>query len=135
MGQQQLLLLVLSVIIVGIAIVVGISMFNSQAASSNLDGVSADLMHFGTRAQQYFARPVAMGGGGGSFTGMPGAVIWATPGTTYTNENGTYIVSVTTTIATFTGTGKRDGDRNGTNCQAQAVVTRDTSCVLTVTGY
>ncbi len=35
MGTQQILLIVLSVIIVGIAVAVGITMFNQQAENSN----------------------------------------------------------------------------------------------------
>ncbi|GAF89020.1 unnamed protein product, partial [marine sediment metagenome] len=43
MGQQQLLLIVLGVIIVGIAVVAGISMFTSGAAQANLEGVVSDM--------------------------------------------------------------------------------------------
>jgi len=50
MGQQQLLLIVLSVIIVGIAVVVGINMFSASAASSNLEAVSNDLLNLASRA-------------------------------------------------------------------------------------
>ena len=39
MGQQQLLLIVLGVIVVGIAVVVGTKLFNANAVSSNRDGV------------------------------------------------------------------------------------------------
>jgi len=43
MGQQQLLLIVLGVIIVGIAVVVGINLFNANATNANRDGVISDL--------------------------------------------------------------------------------------------
>jgi len=43
MGQQQLLLIVLGVIVVGIAVIVGINLFTVNAVSSNRDGVTADL--------------------------------------------------------------------------------------------
>ena len=39
MGQQQLLLIVLGVIVVGIAVVVGINLFNANSISSDRDGV------------------------------------------------------------------------------------------------
>ena len=43
MGQQQLLLIVLGVIVVGIAVVVGINLFNANATAANRDGVISDL--------------------------------------------------------------------------------------------
>ena len=70
MGQQQILLIVLSVILVGIAIAVGISMFRAQARNSNLDGIISDLNNLGSVAYQYKIRPVSMGGGGGSYDGF-----------------------------------------------------------------
>ena len=53
MGQQQLLLIVLGVIIVGIAIAVGITMFKTNAQSSNRDQVINDLQNLAAKAQQY----------------------------------------------------------------------------------
>ena len=70
MGQQQLLLIVLGVIIVGIAIAVGISMFKSNAQSSNRDQVINDLNNLAAKAQQYFRKPLSMAGGGQSFAGF-----------------------------------------------------------------
>ncbi len=67
MGQQQILLIVLSVILVGIAIAVGITMFRAQARNSNLDGIISDLNNLGSIAYQYKIRPVSMGGGGGEY--------------------------------------------------------------------
>ncbi|MDZ7766193.1 MAG: hypothetical protein U5K00_17525 [Melioribacteraceae bacterium] len=43
MGQQQLLLIVLGVIIVGIAVVVGINVFTASSAAANRDAVISDL--------------------------------------------------------------------------------------------
>jgi hypothetical protein len=40
MGQQQLLLIILGVIVVGIAVAVGITMFKDNAVSANRDAVS-----------------------------------------------------------------------------------------------
>ena len=70
MGQQQLLLIVLGVIIVGIAIAVGISMFKSNAQSSNRDQVINDLNNLAAKAQQYYRKPTSMAGGGQSFVGF-----------------------------------------------------------------
>ena len=70
MGQQQLLLLVLAVIIVGISIVVGIGMFNKHAEKANIDMVVTELMEMAGLAHQYYLKPTSMGGGGSKFTGL-----------------------------------------------------------------
>lgn len=70
MGQQQLLLIVLGVIIVGIAVVVGINLFNTSAEESTKDTLVSEGTNLGALAQQYFKKPTEMGGGGGSFVGF-----------------------------------------------------------------
>jgi len=67
MGQQQLLLLVLGVIIVGISVAVGITIFQGSAVDANRDAVAADLAHLSYRAQQFYSKPGTMGGGGRDF--------------------------------------------------------------------
>jgi len=67
MGQQQLLLIILGVIVVGIAVAVGITMFTDNAQSANRDAVVNDLVNLASRAQQFYRRPFALGGGQGSF--------------------------------------------------------------------
>jgi len=99
MGQQQLLLIVLGVIVVGIAVVVGINLFNVNAVSSNRDGVIADLNNLGTMAQQYYRKPTAMGGGGNSFTN------WTIPTHTDTTPNGVYTATIADQSITIVGTG------------------------------
>lgn len=89
MGQQQLLLIVLGVIIVGIAIAVGITMFKSNAQSSNRDQVINDLNNLSAKAQQYYRKPVSMAGGGQTFAGF-----WLAP-TDTGNANGSYMVTTT----------------------------------------
>src|SRR5215470_10767108 len=69
MGQQQLLLIILGVIIVGIAIAVGISMFSSSSVQSNKDAIVNDLNNLAADAYQYKIRPTTMGGGGGTYGG------------------------------------------------------------------
>ena len=65
MGQQQLLLIILGVIIVGIAIAVGISMFSSSSVQSNKDAIINDLNNLAANAFQFRIRPITMGGGSG----------------------------------------------------------------------
>ena len=99
MGQQQLLLIVLGVIVVAIAIVVGFNMFNSNAISSNRDSICSDLNNLGTIAQEYWRKPGAMGGGDRSFTG------WTIPAHTDTTPNGVYVATVAAQSITVVGTG------------------------------
>ncbi|RMG64712.1 MAG: hypothetical protein D6715_09280 [Calditrichaeota bacterium] len=70
MGQQQLLLIVLGVIIVGIAIAVGVTTFRSNAVDANRTQVIADLNNLAAKAQRYYRTPKAMGGGGQNFKGF-----------------------------------------------------------------
>ena len=70
MGSQQLLLIILGMIVVGIAVAVGISLFNDHAAATNRDAVANDLVHAASVAQMYRKKPLTQGGGGGSFVGF-----------------------------------------------------------------
>lgn len=67
MGQQQLLLIVLGVIIVGIAVVVGINLFNANAEESAKDTIVSEGTSIGALAQQFYKKPLALGGGQNSF--------------------------------------------------------------------
>ena len=101
MGQQQLLLIVLGVIIVGIAVVVGINVFTASSLNANSDAVIADLTTIASMAQQYYRKPEAMGGGGNSFVGF------TIPGTLDTTANGIYTLdgAATASQVKFIGTG------------------------------
>ena len=95
MGQQQLLLIILGVIVVGIAVAVGISMFSDNAVSANRDAVSNDLVNLAARAQQFYRRPTALGGGGNSFVGLTADATGLAKLTNMAggkNANGTYSV-------------------------------------------
>ena len=70
MGQQQLLLVILVTIIVGIATVVALNVFGTSAKNANIDAVRQDMLSIATSAQGWFIKPKMMGGGGNSFTGM-----------------------------------------------------------------
>ena len=124
MGQQQLLLIVLGVIVVGIAVVVGINLFNANAVSANRDGVISDLNNLGAMAQQYYKKPTSMGGGGNAFTG------WTIPTGLDSTANGTYTRTISgTTSVTITGTGTEIGDDGSGKVEAAATVTANTISV------
>ncbi len=120
MGQQQLLLIVLGVIIVGIAVVVGINVFTESSSQANRDAVISDLTNLASLAQQYYRKPDALGGGGNEFTG------WTVPASLDTTGNGTYVA---TTVAagsvTLTGTGNEKGNNGTSAVQVTMVVGAD----------
>ena len=99
MGQQQLLLVILVTIIVGIATVVAINTFGSAADSANIDAVRQDLATFASSAQGYFMKPEMLGGGGGDWeditfntVAFPAEEI-STDGLSALNANGVYTFS------------------------------------------
>ena len=93
MGQQQLLLIILGVIVVGIAVAVGITMFKDNAVSANRDAVTNDLVNLASRAQQFYRRPTALGGGQGKFDLLTNiSQLTSKP----TNANGSYALTAGT---------------------------------------
>jgi len=96
MGQQQLLLIILGVIIVGIAIAVGLSLFSAQSVQSNRDAMINDLNNLAAQAYQFRIRPTSMGGGQGDYT------TFSIPVKMRTNENGTYSNANTANDITIT---------------------------------
>jgi Tfp pilus assembly protein PilE len=113
MGQQQLLLIVLGVIIVGIAVVVGINVFTTSSSQANTDAVIADLTNIASDAQKFYKMPTNMGGGGNAFTG------YTIPARLASSANGTYTASVAAQAVTLTG----KGNQIGTNGQDSVKVT------------
>ena len=70
MGQQQFLLISLTVILVALMVAVSIAMFMDQAAASNRDSLSNDLIGYASKAQEFYRHPTMLGGGGGTFIGF-----------------------------------------------------------------
>ena len=93
MGQQQLLLIILGVIVVGIAVAVGITMFSDSAINANRDALSNDLVNLASRAQQFYRRPTSLGGGGNSFALLTSSAITLLTNKP-SNANGVYSISV-----------------------------------------
>jgi len=68
MGQQQLLLLVLGIIIVGLAVVLGITVFGERFRAEQADDLLNRNVHIAQEAINWRARAtVFAGGGGGAF--------------------------------------------------------------------
>src|SRR2546425_12981128 len=101
MGTQQLLLIIIGIIIIGIAIAGGIYLFNGNSISSNKDAIINDLMNLGQYAYRYRLRPEPLGGGGRSFTGF------ALPQKLQSSDDASFSVNpVTPSAVTFTAVSK-----------------------------
>lgn len=136
MGTQQILLIVLSVIIVGAAIAVGIQMFNSQAYSANKSAIAADGQSFATQIVQYYKTPESQGGAGGDAANMTAPNIgtfltWG--GATTGNDSGDYLIGTdaTTTEIYIFGLGKEV--KGGKKPAILTMVTLATSEIITKT--
>ena len=129
MGQQQLLLIVLGVIIVGIAVVVGINVFTASSMNANRDAVISDLTTLAAMAQQHFRKPTAMGGGGNAFTG------WVVPASLSQTANMSAAVTptVTATSITLVGTGTETGTNGSSEVLVTMVVGKDAITSTTLT--
>jgi len=142
MGTQQILLIVLSVIIVGVAIVVGIGMFNRQAYNSNKTAIASDAQTYASEVVQFFKTPLSQGGAMGT-SGVDTTVFTVANiaaqlgiGTTAAtaiplgNENGKYYVSAASaTSVTILGLG--NAERNGVRPTISTVITLPAGTIVT----
>jgi len=87
-GQQQLLFIVLGVILVGVAIIVGISYFRSEAIETKRNMLINDCVNLASLAQKYYMRPSSIGGGSRKFTG------WTIPASLKTSAYGSFSETV-----------------------------------------
>lgn len=99
MGQQQLLLIVLGVIIVGIAILIGIFVFRQGAIDGKRDLLINEGLQVANNAREYYHRPKLHGGGGFSFAG------WIIPDQMQQSANGSYTATVNLEDVEIIGTG------------------------------
>jgi hypothetical protein len=99
LGQQQLLLLVLGIIIVGIAIAISIQLFRQNAIDSKRDILMNECSNIASIAIGYYKRPAAFGGGSKSFIG------WSVPTELRSTVNGSYTAVVYRDSVIITGTG------------------------------
>lgn len=111
MGQQQLLLLVLGIVIVGLAVVVGIQAFGENQKKANSDALVNDGVRIASDAQAWKLKPAAFGGGGdldgeANFTGLNfdqlGYEATGNP-PTYSNLNGEFRLTAGATGVTIIG--------------------------------
>lgn len=128
MGQTQLLLIVVGLVIICIAVVMGFTMMSDNASSANRDAVQLDLVNLASRAQEFYRRPKNLNGGGKSFArlepDLPGIQkLVRTAVYPMENANGTYkiLTAGDDTRVVLQGIGNEIG-RDG---KSKVVVTMD----------
>lgn len=85
MGQQQLLYIILAVILIGLSVIFGITLFNNYSVQSKKDAIVDELSTLGNMAQQHYSKPAMLGGGGKSFANWNIPVnLRSTPNADYT---------------------------------------------------
>ncbi|HMB89447.1 MAG TPA: hypothetical protein VKP65_01285 [Rhodothermales bacterium] len=86
MGQQQLLLLVLGIVIVGLSVVVGINAFSQSQKKSNADAMLVEALNIVSRLQSWSLKPAMIGGKGANET-LADVTL---DDVGYANQSGTY---------------------------------------------
>jgi len=88
MGQSQLLIIAISVLIIGIAVLAGAGFFESDDIDANKKEMINDFHHIAINAVRYYRRIPALGGGGYKYDG------YVLPGGYRSNLNGRYSITV-----------------------------------------
>ncbi len=84
MGQTQFLVIIISVFIIGIAILAGAGFFDTGETDASKRAIVTDINQIAHIAIRYYTKPAALGGGGHSYVGF------VVPGRLQTNLNGSY---------------------------------------------
>ncbi len=125
MGQQQLLLILLGIILVGIAIIVGINLFRANAIETKRNNVTEELINLATLAQQYYMRPASLGGGSRSFLG------WIVPAELSTTANGHFSATVAADKVELLGVGNEVvTDNDSVTVKIEVLATSYTTTII-----
>lgn len=118
MGQQQLLLIVLGAIIVGISVRIGFRIVDAQYTQQNRDQMTLQMQNIYANAEQYATKSARQAGGGGAYTGF------VLSKTMLKNTSGTYTAVVTGAKAlTIVGTGVVTGNNGASPVLVTCTVT------------
>jgi hypothetical protein len=119
MGSQQLLMIVIGVIVVGLVIYSGIDIAANYYQNANRDQLISSLHTIGLMAQQYYKKPFEQGGGGGTYTG------WSMPKQFEKTESGEINASVEGDRVNFEATGTETGMNEKTVVRVTCRVDQD----------
>lgn len=70
MGQQQLLLIILVTVLVGIATIIAINTMQASHDAAIEDAIQQDILQAHAMAQGFYTKPSMLGGGNRSFTNL-----------------------------------------------------------------
>jgi len=118
LGQQQLLLVLLGIVVVGVAIVVAINLFRGNAIDRKREILINESHNIGSIAIAFYKKPRMIGGGGKRFTG------WTIPSSLVATVNGSYTAQVSPDNIVIIGTGTEVVTDND-SIKVQTVVTAD----------
>jgi hypothetical protein len=76
MGQQQLLLLVLGIVIVGLAVVAGINAFDENQQKSSEDALTNEAFRLASDAKAWYNKPTQYDGGGSEASKFSSDLEW-----------------------------------------------------------
>ncbi len=99
MGQQQLLLITVAIIIVGIALFLSFSIYRQNSIDQNRDNVTNESLNLASLAMTYYKKPKSMGGNDRSFLG------WDIPVELISTASGTFSATTFTDSVIIIGTG------------------------------
>ena len=103
MGQSQLLIIAVSVLVIGIAILVGTGAFQSEDLEASKKAIINDMNYIASNARRYYARPASMAGGNNQYTG------YVIPLRFKKNNNGVYsATAINPKVLQITGRWSRD---------------------------
>jgi hypothetical protein len=103
MGQNQLLLVILGTMLIGVAVYVGVSMFSANTVEATRNAIIIDLGTFAAKANAYYWKSATQAGGGKSFNGITLGQVFPMK----ENLNARYFIeAVQDDQCTITGVGK-----------------------------
>ena len=88
MGQSQLLVIAVTILVIGLAIIGAVYLFHSDDVTANKNAMINDMNQLAHVAVRYYVRPAGLDGGGHSFAGF------TVPEKFSSNINGTYSAEV-----------------------------------------
>jgi hypothetical protein len=106
MGTQQLLLIAVGVVVVGLMILSGILIMRAYSESSNREQIIANMYDLGLMAQTYYKKHDKAGGGSRTYTG------WSIPRQLRSTDAGAFTATVQATRVDLSCNGKAIGRNN-----------------------
>jgi hypothetical protein len=117
MGTQEMLMIALGVIIVGVAVAVGITMFINQGYNANKRALASEMTTYPPTLERYWSASKLLGGAGAdsaevTTTSVAGYLGFSGPNNSQSSDNGEFrVISVNGTVVVIKAVGV--GDRGG----------------------